>query len=191
MTDTTDKPERALTADAQAPERLDLDGFHLRRLTLEDAPGLHDAVVASYPELHAWMPWCVEPVDIKDQREFLERSAADWTSSVAFNWGVFDAEDRFSGTLGLMDRIGPGGLEIGYWLRTDVTGRGLMTTAVRAVTEVGLGLPGITRVEIHCDAANTRSAGVPRRLGYRLAREVPREVTAPGETGTEQYWVTP
>ena len=191
MTDTTEKPARALTADADPPERIDLDGFHLRRLTLDDVHAIHEAIVVGYAELHAWMPWCVEPIDIKDQREFLERSTAEWASSVAFNYGVFDGADRLSGTVGLMDRIGPGGLEIGYWLRTDATGRGLMTAAVRAVTEVGLGLPGITRIEIHCDAANLRSAAVPNRLGYRLAREVGREITAPGESGTEQYWVTP
>jgi RimJ/RimL family protein N-acetyltransferase len=46
-------------------------------------------------------------------------------------------------------------------------------------------------VEIHCDAANARSAAVPRRLGYRLDREVPSEITVPGGSGVEQYWVTP
>ena len=199
MTDTQEQspqnrtPARTLAADVRIPERIELGdtGFHLRRLIPDDARGLHEAVVASFAELHPWMPWCTEPMELEDQREFVERSIAEWDRASAFNLGVFDAEGRLGGTVSLMDRIGSGGLESGYWLRTDVTGRGLITAAVRALTEIALALPGVTHVEIHCDAANTRSAAVPRRLGFRLAREVPREAEAPAESGTEQHWVTP
>jgi RimJ/RimL family protein N-acetyltransferase len=66
----------------------------------------------------------------------------------------------------------------------------MMTGAVRALTELGLGLPGIDRIEIHCDAANLRSAAVPQRLHYRLDREETREPAAPGECGREQFWIS-
>jgi RimJ/RimL family protein N-acetyltransferase len=183
---------RALTPDVRIPERIDLGdtGFHLRRLIPEDAQGVHDAIVASFPEIHPWMPWCTEPVEVAEQHEFVARSLVNWENASEFNLGVFDADGRLSGMVSLMDRIGPGGLETGYWLRTEVTGRGVITAAVRALTDLALALPGVTRVEIHCDAANTRSAAVPRRLGFQLARELQRPVEAPGECGTEQQWVT-
>jgi RimJ/RimL family protein N-acetyltransferase len=38
------------------------------------------------------------------------------------------------GSSGLMRRIGPGGLDIGYWLHPAWTGKGLATTAVAALT---------------------------------------------------------
>jgi RimJ/RimL family protein N-acetyltransferase len=192
MTDTAERPARALTPDVRVPALIELDdGRYLRTLTLDDVPALHDAIVAGYTELHPWMPWCTEPIEIEVQREFVERSLKSWESAEAKNFGIFDAEGGFSGTLALMDRIGPGALEIGYWLRSDATGRGVMTGAVRALTELGLGLPGIDRIEIHCDAANLRSAAVPRRLGYRLDREEAREIAAPGECGREQFWIRP
>ncbi|MEU6189370.1 hypothetical protein [Nocardia sp. NPDC047038] len=50
-------------------------------------------------------------------------------------------------------------------------------------------LPGVDRVEIHCDEANVRSAAVARRLGYRLDRIEPREKRAPAESGRGMYWV--
>jgi RimJ/RimL family protein N-acetyltransferase len=56
---------------------------------------------------------------------------------------------------------------------------------------LALTLPGIERVEIRCDAANTRSSAVPRRLGYRLVRQVRTDPAAPGECGLEQRWVCP
>lgn len=193
MNATAEQPARTLTADVRVPERIELPdhGFHLRRLVPADAEQLHEAVVAGFAEIHPWMPWCTEPLEIADQREFLERSRAGWDDAVAFNYGVVDGEARLVGTISLMDRVGPGGLEIGYWLRTDATGRGVMTAAARALTGLAFGLPGVTRVEIHCDAANLRSAAVPRRLGFRLDREVERPIAAPGETGTEQRWITP
>lgn len=88
-----------------------------------------------------------------------------------------------------MDSVGAGGLEIGYWLRTEATGRGIMSRCVERVTSLALALPGIDRVEIRCDAANSRSSAVPRRLGYRLVRHVRTERAAPGECGIEQQWV--
>jgi RimJ/RimL family protein N-acetyltransferase len=193
MTDIIEQPARALTAGVHVPERIELPdhGFHLQRSVPDDVQQLHDAVVASFAEVHPWMPWCTEPVDIADQRAHLERAIVHWDEAVSFNFSVIGTDGRFSGSISLMDRIGPGGLEIGYWLRTDATGRGVMTAATRALTEVALALPGITRVEIHCDAANLRSAAVPRRLGFRLEHEVERAIAAPGESGVEQRWTTP
>jgi len=190
MTQPADPP-KALAQGVFPPETVDLDGFHLRRPTLDDTDALHDAVKTSFAELSPWMPWCTEPVEIASQREFIERSDGSWSGQTAFNWLIVDAGGHLIGTIGLMDRVGPGGLEIGYWLRSDATGRGVMTRATARITDIALALPGIDRVEIHCDAANVRSAAVPRRLGYRLDREVQAEPTAPGESGLGQYWITP
>ncbi|WP_019229166.1 GNAT family N-acetyltransferase, partial [Sedimentibacter sp. B4] len=64
-------------------------------------------------------------------------------------------------------RVGPDGLEIGYWLDAAHTGVGLATEAVGGLTAVALALPEVERVEIHTDEGNARSAAVPRRLGYQ------------------------
>jgi len=191
MTDTTTQPAKALPPNAAPPERIDVDEFHLRRYTLEDTDAVHEAVEASYPEIHPWMPWCVAPLKIEDQREFVEGTFKNWATGAAFNFGIFDAVGNLLGSVSLMDRVGPGGLEIGYWLRTDASGRGVMTRAVDELTEIGLGLPGISRIEIHCDEANLRSAAVPKRLGYRLDRIDDDTIEAPGETGRGMVWITP
>ena len=78
-------------------------------------------------------------------------------------------ETEVLGGVGLYRRIGPGGLEIGYWVRSDQAGRGLATEATHAVTDVGFMLSGIERMEIHCDPLNTPSIVVPKKLGYELA----------------------
>jgi RimJ/RimL family protein N-acetyltransferase len=192
MTDTPADRPKALPLGVYPPEHIEIDEFHLRRYTRDDALALHEAIKASFAEIHVWMPWCVEPVKIEDQVDFIERGFLAWATGRAFEYRISDADDGQIGAISLMDRVGPGGLEIGYWLRTDATGGGIMTRAVRRLTEIGLGLPEISRIEIHCDAANVRSAAVPERLGYRLEAIVERApARAPGETGREMRWVTP
>lgn len=191
MTDTTAPPPRALPPNPAVPERIAIDEFQLRRYAREDVEALHEAIKAGYAEIHLWMPWCVAPIKIEDQREFVEETFTRWAAGEAFNFGIFDAEERLIGAVSLMDRVGPGGLEIGYWLRTDATGRGVITRAVARLTGLALGLPGIERVEIHCDEANLRSAAVPRRLGFRLDRIEDEKAEAPGETGRGMFWITP
>ena len=191
MTDTPEQPPKALPPGVYPPERIEIDEFHLRRYTLDDTEALHEAIKASFAEIHPWMPWCTDPVKIEDQKEFVERSMLHWATGQAFNWGIFDGEASLIGAISLMDRVGRGALEIGYWMRTDRTGQGVVSRAAARLTEIGLGLPGIERIEIHCDEANVRSAAVPKRLGYRLDRVADREPEAPGETGRGMVWVTP
>jgi ribosomal-protein-serine acetyltransferase len=72
-----------------------------------------------------------------------------------------------------MRRIGPGGLEIGYWLHAASTGRGLATAAVAALVGQAFALPDIERVEIVHDQANIASGAIPRRLGFTEIQRAP------------------
>lgn len=57
-------------------------------------------------------------------------------------------------------------LEIGYWLRTSAWGKGYASEAVRLLCEFAFESLRANRVEIRCDALNTRSMAVPTRLGF-------------------------
>jgi ribosomal-protein-serine acetyltransferase len=56
--------------------------------------------------------------------------------------------------------------EIGNWLRTSAVGQGYVSEAVRLLCGLAFDTLGGKRVEIRCDARNTRSVAVPRRLGF-------------------------
>jgi RimJ/RimL family protein N-acetyltransferase len=86
-------------------------------------------------------------------------------------------------------RAGDGGMEIGYWIDTRYSGRGLGTEAAGLLTDLALALPGVSRTEIHCDVANQASAAIPRKLGYQLDRVEPQPPEAPGEQGHRMVWV--
>ena len=103
--------------------------------------------------------------------------------------GWVNRDGALAGAIGLHRRVGDGGIEIGYWIAERYTRRGFATAAAEAITSVALALSGVKRVEIHCDEANTASAAIPRKLGYRLDRIVSHEPEAPGETGRRMIWV--
>ena len=70
------------------------------------------------------------------------------------------------GGAGLHPRRGVGALEIGYWMRSARTGRGLTTEAAGALTRVAFEVRGVDRVEIRCDPGNVASAAIPPKLGF-------------------------
>lgn len=167
-----------------------LDGMLLRRWVPADAPAVHVAVLESFESLHPWMPWAAERPKLGDQEAFIALSMNQWDADEAYTYGIFDANnEQLFGTVGLYARVGPGAFDIGYWLHAGHTGKGLATRAADALTDTGLALPRIERIEIHCDEANTASAAVPRRLGYRLDRIEDRTPDAPAEIGRRMIWV--
>lgn len=156
----------------------------LRCWTPGDAPALQSAILASLPELKTWMRFAQpepEPLERKVERLRLWRAAFD--QDEYFQFGVFPPdESAVWGGVALLPRIGPGGLEISYWLRTTCHGRGLASEAVAALTQVAFAVYRVARVEIHCEPANTASAAVPRRLGFRHEATLARRL--PGVDGT-------
>ncbi|WP_371482526.1 GNAT family N-acetyltransferase [Kitasatospora sp. NBC_00315] len=166
-------------------------GVSLQRRTVAHAPALNAAVVADLDHLRPWMEWADRAPLPERTVEMTRAGIAAWDAGTDFMYlAVADAEPgRVVGAFGLHGRIGPGALELGYWVGSDHVGRGIATAAARALTAAALALPGIERVEIHCDEANGPSAAVPRKLGYRLDRVVDAPVTAPAETGRKLIWL--
>jgi RimJ/RimL family protein N-acetyltransferase len=162
----------------------------LRPFAASDLDQLVDVVNANIGHLKPWMPWAQEPVTATSQGEWLAASGANWAAGTDFVYGIFDG-DTILGGVGLHTRRGAGQLEIGYWLRADAEGRGLVTAASRLLAEVAASYDEVDQVVICCDEANTRSAAVPKRLGFTLAAVEEREAQAPGETGWHQIWTMP
>jgi RimJ/RimL family protein N-acetyltransferase len=89
-----------------------------------------------------------------------------------------------------LKRHGGGEMEIGYWIRSDRTGRGDASEATRLLTNAAFnsGLD-ITSVRVSMDRANAASAAVPRKLGFELDDEYDRDVVTPGHSRRAIAWV--
>jgi RimJ/RimL family protein N-acetyltransferase len=173
---------------AGMPRRLALPtGEVLRPFEIDDVPGLVRVVNDNLDRLRPWMPWAGETVTVDSQTEFVRSSEDNWAAGTDFVFGIVAGDEVLGGT-GLHTRRGPDVLEIGYWLRREAEGRGLVTAAARALTVVAASFPHVSSVAICCDEANVRSAAVPPRLGYSLVAVEEREPLAADETGWHQVW---
>lgn len=149
------------------------------------------AVAANLDHLRPWMPWAAAPPTLATLADFVRRCLVEFETGAGFGYWLREEETGdLVGGAGLHGRLGPGALEIGYWVHAGRTRRGYASAAAAALTTAALGIDGVHRVEIHCDEANVASASVPRRLGYRLAAVVDDEVEAPGESGRSMIWLT-
>jgi ribosomal-protein-serine acetyltransferase len=164
------------------------DGLILRRWTRDDAAELVEAVADSVEHLRPWMPWIAhEQLSVTERQALIDRWDQEWLAGGDVVMGVF-VNDGVAGGCGLHRRIGAGSLEIGYWTARRFLRQGIATTAAGLLIDAAFSDPSITCVEIHHDQANQASAGVPRKLGLRLVREVVDEIQAPGESGISCEW---
>ena len=169
------------------PEHIALehpDGIALRRARAADAMQLGRAVAESMAHLRPWMPWAAgdESADPVFQAQRLSDGEAAWARGDEFNYLLVSthpaaldtnapdpmAGGRVLGACGLMTRRGARTLEIGYWTHADVGGRGYARALAKSLTDVAVRTPNVDEVFIVCDAANVRSAAIPRALGYVL-----------------------
>ncbi|MCU1494760.1 MAG: Ribosomal-protein-L7p-serine acetyltransferase [Acidimicrobiaceae bacterium] len=177
---------------AHPPDVIDAGRVVLRLFAQDDAERVAAAVTRNLKHLEPWMPWATEQAGtLGVQRELVEAAAEGRRKGTDYEYVALTHEGDLVGRFGLHRRVGPGAVELGYWLDADAVGHGFATAAAEALTRAALELDGVHRVEIHCDEANLRSRGVPTRLGYRLDRVEHDGVRAPAEVGRSMVWVYP
>lgn len=160
-----------------------------RRVEPGDAGALYDAVTVSAEHLRPWMPWA-EGYTPELAQAFVEGNVARSGNPAVpeASYLACHSGGQLLGVCGLHARLGPGALEIGYWIDVRHTRRGVATLAAAALTELAMNTPGVQVAEIHHDRDNRASGAVPVRLGYELVATVDDEPAAPGEVGVELQW---
>ncbi|WP_020672762.1 GNAT family N-acetyltransferase [Amycolatopsis nigrescens] len=169
-------------------EELSDDQLVLRRWGADEVELAYRAVAENLEHLRPWTAWTLNGYTERDAAEFITNSRANWDRGEAFDYAIRTVGGELVGGCGLMARIGPGGLEIGYWLGREHTGRGLVTKASALLVAEAFRV-GADHVQIVHDVRNVRSRGVPQRLGFReVARKRTETPLAPAESGEQQVW---
>lgn len=155
------------------PEEL-VDGeIQLRRWRSDDVDTLHALVNRSLPELSPWMPWAANGFSREDAAEAIRIGSDGWDAGEEFEYAI-TVDGQVRGSCRIVKRGGPGVFELGYWLGSGETGRGLATRASALL--VGIAFEwGADCVEVRNDDRNVRSGLIPRRLGFSCvgSREIP------------------
>ncbi len=152
------------------PSRIETRRCLLRPYEPADGPALHAAVNASLAELRPWLPWTEWHPDVAASTETCRRLRAAFEARADFTLGIFDrADGALLGGTGLHRvRWELPAFEIGYWLRTDAVGRGIVTETTAALVVTCFSSLGAERVEVITDPRNRRSARVAERVGFAL-----------------------
>jgi len=141
--------------------------YFIRRLEPEDATSFLAAVRASLPDLAHWMPWCKANYDLKDAAAWISFTQTAWSSRTEFPLGIIEAKSGsvVGGTginqINKTHHIG----NIGYWVSTPHTGRGVAKLAAKQAALLGFGELGLTRLEIVALTSNLASQRVAQGIG--------------------------
>jgi ribosomal-protein-serine acetyltransferase len=145
--------------------RLD-DDHHLRLLEAADAEELHALIEANREELARWLPWAADQT-FGGTRDFVRRTEAQVAGNDGFQTAIV-CREKIAGVIGFLSvDWGNRSTSIGYWLAAEHQGKGVMTAAVRALTEHAITAWELNRVEIRAAPDNARSRAIPERLGFR------------------------
>ena len=139
----------------------------IRPYRAEDIGVMYEAVRESIAQLSPWLPWCHAGYTIEETKAFVLAREAAWRNDEAYAFGVFDAAaGTYLGGVGLnfINRIHQCA-NLGYWVRSSQTGRGVASAATRLAARFALKQLGFQRIEILAAIGNHASQRVAEKAG--------------------------
>ena len=150
-------------------DRLETDRLLLRKFVRRDADPLTEAVQASLSELSDWLPWAHPAYGKDDAAAFIRDSHQAWKDGRAYDYAIRLSADpvRHVGNVSIwqVSRLGRVG-EIGYWVRTDATTKGIATEATARMVELGFSELGFHKITLRIAVGNRGSERVAEKLGF-------------------------
>jgi ribosomal-protein-alanine N-acetyltransferase len=121
--------------------------------------------------LEPWEPtWPTDDLSRAAFRRRLRRNRDEILGDEAYPFLIFRTADNVlvgGLTLGQVRRGVAQTATLGYWMGETHAGKGLMSSAVRAVIDHAFGPLGLRRIEAACLPHNQRSIRLLERLGFR------------------------
>jgi [ribosomal protein S5]-alanine N-acetyltransferase len=132
----------------------------LREWVPTDATALVEALNGD-PEISRWLDLVPQPYTLEDAYAYIGAPGEE-------KYAVTDAETgRLLGSIGVRwSETGDVG-EIGYWVRSDARGFGVMTRSLRLVARHGFSVNGAERLQLRADPENAASCRVAEKAGFR------------------------
>jgi len=134
-----------------------------------DIPIITTAVRESLTELHPWMDWATNSYNEASALRWLEFAQLAWQHSSGFQFVVTDANtSEYIGNCSV-DGINQKYrfCNLGYWVRTSRTRKGIASRAVRLAARFAFETVGLVRVEIVIAVGNIASQRAAQKAGAR------------------------
>jgi ribosomal-protein-serine acetyltransferase len=147
------------------------DGFvRLRPYRKEDLQDLYLAVRESLPQLNPWLDFATDNYSLEDSKKWLTECPKAWEAGSAYNFAITDAQNgQYLGGCGLNDFNPQHTIaNLGYWVRTNQTRRGIATACTRLVSRWGIDKLKLQRITIQIARPNRASQRVAEKAGAVL-----------------------
>lgn len=164
--------------------------YMLRPFRRRDLSSVDDAIMASLPALSKYLPWAVD-YNKNTTAHFIRDSAASWAEARAFDFTIRTAaapEDHIGNiSVWWISRPNLVG-EIGYWVRSDATSRGICTEVAANVVQIGFEELGMHRITLRIAVGNRASERVAEKLGFSQEGLLRDEVRVGDEWMDHTIW---
>lgn len=144
------------------------DKIELEHLKFIHAFQVFQAIDQNREFLSPWLPF-IQDTETQEDTEAFIRSVNSKPAPDRDEVFVIWHKKRFAGLIGYKDtsRVNQK-TEIGYWLIESMTGKGIVTMAVKALIEFAFTNMDMNRIEIRCGVGNFKSSAIPKRLGFQF-----------------------
>jgi ribosomal-protein-alanine N-acetyltransferase len=155
----------------------------IRSVTFSDKAMLVSAHVANRDFHH---PWCAPFIDGEGFDDW-------WSNLIAgpkISFLAFDFDKRLVGVVNLSEIVFKSfrSAYLGYYGMREGCGRGLMTEAVRAVTQIAFHDLGLHRLEANIQPGNVRSIRLAERLNFSREGFSPKYLHIDGAWRDHERW---
>ena len=139
----------------------------LRPYSDADVGPSYEAIRESIEELMPWMPWCYPEYSLEDSAAWIAGGPKEWEHGAAYEFAIADAAGGgLLGGCGLNHvDLRDGRANLGYWVRSNRTRRGVATAAALLVARFGIRELGLKRIEIVVAVGNEPSLRVAEKAG--------------------------
>ena len=132
----------------------------------DDLLPVWDAAMESVSEAFPFMPWCRPDLTVEEQRDWIGSQVIAFAAGTAFEFAIVSDDGRYLGGCGLnqIDCVNRRA-NLGYWVRSSATGRGVATKAVRQLIAWAFSHTDLVRLEVVVSIRNDVSLRVAEKLG--------------------------
>ena len=138
----------------------------LRLLTHFDSFELFSLIDSDRPHLGKYQAWVEQLQTVEDTDNYVTNCLMQLVTGTGFVTGIC-TYGKLVGTIGFQPiDFKKMRVDIGYWIHTDFEGKGFVTKATLAMISIAFNRYRLESVSITVDPDNTRSANIPKRLGF-------------------------
>ena len=163
----------------------------LRPFRRRDVSAVHEAVSESITDLQQWLPWATRGYSRSVSTQFVRDSISAWNEGRAYDFTVRrpDEPQRHLANVSVWHTSRQNAVgEIGYWVRSDETRRGICTEAVAHLLQVAFEELAMHRVTLRIAVGNTASERVAEKLGFLLEGTLRDDVKIGSEWVDHTVW---